>query len=127
MTNINLQIGARIFTHKGNGGVVEGLENERVIIRVPDGVLKSIPLKAIASWEMPPSPEGLGENRHRLEQVLKATQLVRLTVELENSAGIIPAGTIGTLVESLVGLPWVRFDNSPKPCMVRECEMERLK
>jgi hypothetical protein len=127
MMNIDLQIGARIFTHKGNSGIIEGLENERVIVRVPDGILKSIPMKAIASWEMPPSPEGLGENRHRLEQVLKATQLIKLTVEIENSSGIIPIGTIGTLVESPDGLPWVRFNNSPKPCMVGEGEMERLK
>jgi hypothetical protein len=105
----------------------------RVAEVFPDGLRlsnadgeKLAKFSAILRWEMPPSPEGLGENRHRLEQVLKATQLIRLTVELENSAGIIPAGTIGTLVESLVGLPWVRFDNSPKPCMVRECEMERL-
>jgi hypothetical protein len=45
MTTItNPRIGARIFTHKGNSGIVEQLEHERVIIRIPDGILKSIPL-----------------------------------------------------------------------------------
>lgn len=46
-TSTNPQIGARILTHKGNSGIIEQLENERVVIRVPDGSLKSIPLTAI--------------------------------------------------------------------------------
>jgi hypothetical protein len=58
MTTItNPRIGARIFTHKGNSGIVEQLEDERVIIRIPDGILKSIPLTAIARWELPAIPK----------------------------------------------------------------------
>jgi hypothetical protein len=58
MTTItNPRIGARIFTHKGNSGIVEQLEHERVIIRIPDGILKSIPLTAIARWELPAVPK----------------------------------------------------------------------
>lgn len=55
MTTItNAAIGAVISTHKGNRGIIESLEADRVIIRVPDGQLKSIPLTAIARWELPP-------------------------------------------------------------------------
>jgi hypothetical protein len=58
----NPQIGATITTHKGNIGIVEQLEDRRVIIRIPEGTRKSVPLSAIARWEMPqpidrPMPE----------------------------------------------------------------------
>jgi uncharacterized protein YkvS len=53
MTNTNAAIGSVCITHRGNSGIVERLEHERVIIRIPDGRLKSIPLTAIARWELP--------------------------------------------------------------------------
>ena len=56
-TTTNPQIGSQIFTHKGNCGIVERLEDERVIIRIPDGSRKSIPLTAIARWELPAVPK----------------------------------------------------------------------
>jgi hypothetical protein len=57
MTTITkLDVGSLCFTHRGNSGIVERLENERVIIRIPDGTLKSIPLTAIASYELPSVP-----------------------------------------------------------------------
>jgi hypothetical protein len=49
-------VGSICITHRGNGGIIERLENERVIIRIPDGTLKSIPLTAIASYELPSVP-----------------------------------------------------------------------
>lgn len=53
ITNPNLPPGAVIHTHKGNIGIVQGLQDERVIIRVPEGRLKRIPLSSIARWELP--------------------------------------------------------------------------
>jgi hypothetical protein len=47
------RVGATITTHKGNIGIVEQLEDKRVIVRVPKGILKSVPLSAIARREMP--------------------------------------------------------------------------
>jgi hypothetical protein len=51
-----LSPGRAIVTLRGNSGIVERLENERVIIRVPDGTLKGIPMNSIASWH--PFPIG---------------------------------------------------------------------
>jgi hypothetical protein len=119
-------IGAIAYGESGVGFEVIDYDGECIIVDSPDCEL-CVPLSAILRWETPVSHEGVEEQRYRLEKLLQATQLMKLTVDIETDSDIVLAGTIGTAVEPLIeGFVWVKFENSLRPCMVRFSELERL-
>lgn len=56
LTSSNPPVGAIAYGRSGIGSIITALETDRVILRVPDGTLKRVPMSAIARWEMPDPP-----------------------------------------------------------------------